>query len=495
MDENSPEQLAESERANEEFISAPEDTVENPLVPAPEEEVDVSKIEGVIGSGNLEENNVEEVAMPTETETPVAPAAEAPVTAAPAAEPAVVAAAPKKKKTGLIVTLIILILLLLGGGAFFLFFFVLRNTTPNLVNDAVGNFMTSENLTASSLMEMEDSNGTTIDMKISRAGSNFGVNSVLKSKAEGQDINITADGSMIDGGNLYFKLGGLKTDIDVSFFYGLMAGISGQDLSQMSDEEISAMVSFMKPMYTKMSGNWYKAGESDLKNFSGDTASCLFEFQKLLSSDNIKALADIYKANAFIVPKEGAEIKEDGGIKKIAVIFNKEKYDAFRAEMKKSGKFEVSEKCKESEQKDGQKSEDIFSKMVERFKSDGADFYINGDHKLVGAKIGKVEFKIGYDKTDIAAPSDAKPFSELTTLMFSGLGNLGNLGNLGGGTGNSGLGNLGGGSGSSSTDDLGGLLELLQLLGGSGSDSGDTGDDSGLGGLEDLLKLFGSDED
>jgi hypothetical protein len=54
--ELTPEQIAEEAKAEEEFISAPEDTITNPLVPEEPTPADVQEntLEGAIGSGDLQ---------------------------------------------------------------------------------------------------------------------------------------------------------------------------------------------------------------------------------------------------------------------------------------------------------------------------------------------------------------------------------------------------------------------------------------------------------
>ena len=135
---------AETAKAEEDFISTPEDTVENPLVPEEKtDDEDEDRLKGAIGSGNLAVDYPEEAAPAEEpaveetpAETPVeeapateapaeeaAPAAETPVEEVPAAAPVAEATAtvadydaPKKKsKAGLIITLVVIFLLLIEG--------------------------------------------------------------------------------------------------------------------------------------------------------------------------------------------------------------------------------------------------------------------------------------------------------------------------------------------------------------------------------------------
>ncbi|MBP5633540.1 hypothetical protein J6X13_01245 [Candidatus Saccharibacteria bacterium] len=501
----------EEARAEEEFIAAPEDRVNNPLVPTASGTMissgDFAHGDFTGGSdlinnetnmkGEIVENpdkaksifdKPEAAAAPAEEGAPLlggkkkekAAPAPAPVAEpAPAAAPAGVAPAPKKKsKAGLIVAICILAALLIGGGVFCLFFFVLRGTPANLVGDSVNNLLTAENFNATL-------NVKPLTAKISKAGSNFEMVADM-SLSQGSSFGVNIDAiSVKDDSNTYLKVTGLDNQFVAMGFGALIAGNGGLG----STSAIQAM-----------NGVWYKASSDDLKGIGSEYA-CAFEYNKFLSNDGMKVIADAYKANAFFVPKEGAEVKEEDGKKIITVTVDQEKLKAFEEAVRKSDKYSVSESCKS-----------YGESMTKDFKEGEATLKIDGS-KLVGIKVKDNDVAtIDYEKKDISAPSNAKSLAdaikEIKNGSSSSNGGLSGLSGLFGGLfgGNTGTDDgkddgdddnfdwgsdsdddgddfdwsslFGGDSGSSSID-------WSSLLGGSSSDFDDDGDDF------DWSSLFG----
>ena len=466
----------EEARAEEEFIAAPEDRVNNPLVPTASGAMissgDFAHGDFTGGSdlinnetnmkGEIVENPDEAKSIFDKPEAAAAPAEEgapllggkkkekaapapAPVAEpAPAAAPAGVAPAPKKKsKAGLIVTICILAALLIGGGVFCLFFFVLRGTPANLVGDSVNNLLTAENFNATL-------NVKPLTAKISKAGSNFEMVADM-SLSQGSSFGVNIDAiSVKDDSNTYLKVTGLDNQFVAMGFGALIAGNGGLG----STSAIQAM-----------NGVWYKASSDDLKGIGSEYA-CAFEYNKFLSNDGMKVIADAYKANAFFVPKEGAEVKEEDGKKIITVTVDQEKLKAFEA-VRKSDKYSVSESCKS-----------YGESMTKDFKEGEATLKIDGS-KLVGIKVKDNDVAtIDYEKKDISAPSNAKSLADaIKEIKNSSSSSNGGLSGLSGLLGGLFGGNTGTDDGKDDGDDD---IDWSTLFGGSDSGGGLSGLFGGL---------------
>ena len=474
----------EEARAEEEFIAAPEDRVNNPLVPTASGTMissgDFAHGDFTGGSdlinnetnmkGEIVENPDEAKSIFDKPEAAAAPAEEgapllggkkkekaapapAPVAEpAPAAAPAGVAPAPKKKsKAGLIVTICILAALLIGGGVFCLFFFVLRSTPANLVGDSVNNLLTAENFNVSL-------NVKPMDLKLSKSGSNFEVTGDV-SVGEGISLGVGIDAIAVKGDdNTYIKATGLDNQLVAM---GLGAMLSGGN----SLGSVSAV--------TEMNGVWYKASDADLKSL-GSEYVCAFEYNKFLTNDGLKIIADAYKANPFFAPKEGAEVKEEDGKKVITVTVDQEKLKAFEDAIKNSDKYSVADSCKSFG--DG---------LTENFKEGEATLKIDGS-KLVGIKVKDNDVAtIDYEKKDISAPSNAKSFADaVKKIKESSSSSNGGLSGLSGLFGGLFGGNTGTDDGKDDGDDD---IDWGTLFGGSGSDSDDDDDDFDWSSLNSLF--------
>ena len=146
---------------------------------------------------------------------------------------------------------------------------------------------------------------------------------------------------------------------------------------------------FMGPIFKQLNGNWYKIDSTE--SADGD---CSKIYTSLLSDEGMKTIDELYKANPFFVPKEGAEVKNENGNKKVIVVVDKEKAKAFRAELEKKESLGFSSTCKLPESKD---SDDSSSEAV---------FTIDGSNKLVGLSFENksdnktYDIKVDYENTD-----------------------------------------------------------------------------------------------
>lgn len=367
--ELTPEQIAEEAKAEEEFISSPEDTVENPLVPeAPKEEDDdsVTRLEGAIGSGNLETDYPEEKqlvsnegnAMNDNPSEPVEAPVEEPVLVSGAAEAsnaetsilnkaaqpdAADGAAPKKKsKKGLIIGIIIALLVLIGGGVAFFILMLVRESPEASLKDALANFWKAENVQISGeFTGSGDSNGgfaaglNNVKFDAKKSGSNMTGSGSFEVELAGQKIDLGFSASYIKGGEFYFKIDGLKElskNLDLSGLSSLLGSTGDIDMGEMISEMLDTVAK-------KLDGNWYKITAKDLNKVSKNSSysmNCLLNSADgALSPDTMQKIADIYKEHPFIEIDKDGEVKEEDGIKYYPVKINKEEEKAFKEEAKK----------------------------------------------------------------------------------------------------------------------------------------------------------------
>ncbi|MBR6961322.1 hypothetical protein IKH79_00975 [Candidatus Saccharibacteria bacterium] len=416
----------EEARAEEEFISAPEDRVNNPLVPAGAGTIISSgdfTHDDFTGGGDVINNETnmkgEIVENPDEPKSifdkpkaaaPAAPAedgapifgkkkeakkeepAAAPAPApAPAEQPVVAnaaatgaAPAPKKKsKAGLIITICVLAVLLIGGGVAAFLLLVMRESPETMVNDAVAKIYESENLGITSKIDVESGDKTgTFDFDIKKSGENL--------KLAGK-----------------LEMEGMKVDIDAiqykSETYVKFSGLSKLDIKNFMDaDSISTMGSQMKmvnAIIKAMSGaiddNWIKLDLDMISNLIPKSDGCSFDVQSLLSADASK-LKDAYKDNAFIKRDESADVKEEDGVKYIKVKVDQEKSKNFAKAMVGDG----ASKCVEDDKKEDEKESTIVL-GVKPWSHDLSVVRINDGKK-------DYELKFNYDKADIEKPSSAK---------------------------------------------------------------------------------------
>ena len=435
---------AEEAKAEEEFISTPEDHVDNPLVPEEKtDDEDEDRLKGAIGSGNLavdypEEKSeapagetvvpAEEAAPAEEAITPAAEEApasepvanEEPVvasTAAPVAEAtatvADIAAAPiepkKKSKAGLIITLVVIFLLLIGGGVAF-FIWMMSNESPeNILKDSLAKLWTAENVQMTGTMSSE-SNGSKYEVSFDGAKSdgNIGGSGKIKAKYNGADIDIDFSASYIKGGEAYFKLEGLnkltklfESDDDDSSASSLMGNYS------------TLLSSLLGSIVKKVDGQWYKITAADAKkNESTKSLGCMLEkLDSATDKDTMKKAADAYKKYPFVKVDKDTSVKEEDGVKYLAVIVDKDESKKFAEEVKKIDAYKSIAECSDSGTKTEKDESVNDTKLTLGIKP--------WSHELVSVKASSEEnktsldMKIVYDKKDISAPDDAKSIDKL----------------------------------------------------------------------------------
>ena len=427
---------AEEAKAEEEFISTPEDHVDNPLVPEEKtDDEDEDRLKGAIGSGNLavdypEEKSEAPVEEAAPAEEAIASAAEeAPVSepvaneepATPAAAPvaeatatvADIAAAPiepkKKSKAGLIITLVVIFLLLIGGGVAF-FIWMMSNESPeNILKDSLAKLWTAENIQMTGTMTSE-SNGSKYEVSFdgAKSGGNIGGSGKIKTKYNGADIDIDFSASYIKGGEAYFKLEGLnkltkmfESDDDDSSASSLMGNYS------------ALLSSLLGSIVKKVDGQWYKIAAADAKkNESTKSLGCMLEkLDSATDKDTMKKVADVYKEHPFVKVDKDASVKEEDGVKYLAVIVDKDESKKFAEEVKKIDAYKSIAECSDSETKSEKDESASDTKLTLGIKP--------WSHELVSVKASSEEnkssldMKIVYDKKDISAPDDAKSIDKL----------------------------------------------------------------------------------
>ena len=470
--EKTPEEMAAEEaKAEEEFISTPEDHVENPLVPEePKEDdsEDEDRLKGAIGSGNLaadypeeekelasnEDNMTDSIVndtssssdstpevenAPAQTETIETAVAEPAVEENPAATTVESAgtttvttgsiadmaaqtntAAPKKKsKAGLIITLIVVALLLIGGVVGFFVWMSIVEAPENALKDSLAKFWTSENVQMSGSFTM-DNDGTKYEISFDGAKSegNIGGSGKIKTKYNGTNIDIDFSASYIKGGTLYAKIDGLEK---------LTKSLNlGSDSSSVMGGYSELLSSILGAVVESIDGQWYKIAASDLKDVSAaEGLSCMLEsLDGAMSKDSMQSVADVYKKYPFVTMDKNAEVKEEDGVKYIPVTVNKDDSKKFIDELRKIDGFKKIAACSESESEDDDldfdEEDSDNTKMTLGVKA--------WSHELVSAELekdgdnaGKLSVKMSYDKKEVAAPNDAKSISELGTEIEKSL--------------------------------------------------------------------------
>lgn len=469
--EKTPEEMAAEEaKAEEEFISTPEDHVENPLVPEePKEDdsEDEDRLKGAIGSGNLAADYPEEekelasnednmadsivndassasdstpevenapvqtdtietaVAEPTVEEKPAATTVESVGTTTTTESIADMAAqtntaAPKKKsKAGLIITLIIVALLLIGGVVGFFIWMSIVEAPENALKDSLAKFWTSENVQMSGNFTM-DNDGTKYEISFDGAKSegNIGGSGKIKTKYNGANVDIDFSASYIKGGTLYAKIDGLEKVVKSLNL--------GSDSSSVMGGYSELLSSILGTVVETIDGQWYKIAASDLKDVSAaEGLSCMLEnLDGAVSKDSMQSVADVYKKHPFIAMDKDAEVKEEDGVKYIPVTVNKDDSKKFIDELRKIDGFKKIAACSESESEDDDldfdEEDSDNTKMTLGVKA--------WSHELVSAELekdgdnaGKLSAKMSYDKKEVAAPNDAKSISELGTEIEKSL--------------------------------------------------------------------------
>ena len=505
-----PEQIDEEAKAEEEFISDPEDTVVNPLVPAWSKELDeVSDLEGIISSGTISEEekreklinnegNMMEGSNPNPTEEPVpilggakkkekkaesasvlnqAPAAEpAPVVEqAPAAEPASaaepapaatpamaqsnVASGDKKKggKGGVIAAIIIVLLLLIGGGVALVFILLINGNPASNINSAIASTLKSESIQVKGEYKgkvpvemMGDSLEKDMNLKFDAVISDGKISGTASStlpSTSGDGVDAKM-GFALGNGNIYLKI---------------------DNLSDVLDASMGGMGSFLK----SFNNQWFIIDGSIMGESAGSTSCVLESIGGIINKSTGEKLAKAYEDNAFIEIKKDTKEEEKDGIKYYTVESNSEKKSKFKDAVKEIDSAKKISACNSSS--NSSSSDDKTNiKTVQIGTKDGKI----GGIILKGTDGNGEDFEanmtFAYEKKEASIPSDAKPIQEIFN-SFGGL--FGGSSLLGGGSSSS----LGGGSSSSSDDDDDWWSSLLN----GGSSSSSTYDWSSLLGGDD----------
>jgi len=415
--------LAELEeaRAEEEFISAPEDRVNNTLVPAGAGTVissgdfahdDFTGGEDLINNetnmkGEIVENQDEPksifdkpkaaaAAAPTEDGAPIFGKKKETKTEpapAPVEQPVVANAAPgaapkKKSKAGLIITICVLAVLLIGGGVAAFLFLMMRESPETMVNDAVAKIYESENLGITSKIDVESGDKTgTFDFDIKKSGKNLKLDGKLEMSGAKIDVNAIQYES-----ETYIKFSGLG-DLDIN-------SIVGGDSSLVPSSQSKMVNVIVKSMAEAVDDSWIKLDLSLISNLIPQGDGCSFDVQSLLGTDSSK-LKDAYKNNSFIKRDESAEVKEENGVKYIKVKVDQEKSKSFAKAIIGDG----ASKCVDDDKKEDAKESTVVL-GVKPWSHDLSSIRINDGKK-------EYELKVNYDKADIEKPSNAKSIMTL----------------------------------------------------------------------------------
>lgn len=447
---NAEQAAAVEAQAEEDFISAPEDTV-NPLVPAPDDDAE-NRLEGAIGSGNLEADYPDEAAPAAESNegnmildsaaetVSEAPATETPVEAAPAEEPVVaaeapaeaapaasilggseqsaaeaaapVAAAPKKSKKGLIIGIIITLVVLIGAGVGILLWLILGNNPDKVLGDALVNLYKSENVVATGTLEYKNSDGDTniATFEISKDGGNIGGSGSIEAEAEGKKITLNFSASYIKGGNAYFMFENLKS-LKKIILNG--SGSASASAKKIYEKLIDAIVE-------KVDGQWYKLNSANSKQISmlGDT-SCFFDsIDDAMSSESMEKIASVYKEHPFLKVKEGSKKESDDGVDYYTVVIDEDEEKAFSDKAKENDAVKKLYSCTEKSSKSPSDSDEKKSSStdIEEYrigiksgKIVSIEFVTNEGKKTEA----KTKLDLTYDKKSVNEPDGARDASKL----------------------------------------------------------------------------------
>ncbi len=384
-----PDQVEEEAKAEEEFISEPEDTVLNPLVPEePKEEDD--RLEGSISSGDLStdypeepaadpvsnEANTDAAALDAEEPAPVeeapaedvapvegdAPAEEAApavdeaavseeakaivgaaivtdsVAPKPAEDAAVATDAPKKKsKKGLIITLIIILVLLAGGAVAAVVWLGIFNSPKVAVSDAISNLWKKDNAKYSLSANVMSKD---FNFELSRDKNGAEISGVLPMSTGSNAPTFNA--LYRKGGTFYVKLSGVKDSIESNMSVGSL------------DADSAALLKKVATAATEdIDDNWLKLEINDsflssigLKNGVGD---CIVStFDGFFEQSTYDEMAKIYEEHPFFTINESAEVKEKDGVRYYKVTVNTEEAKKFVEALSKADFAKRGTNCVES---------------------------------------------------------------------------------------------------------------------------------------------------
>lgn len=451
---------AEEAKAEEEFISTPEDTVQNPLVPKDPalEAEEENRLEGAIGSGNLQADFPEEKPEPASNEVnavstaePVAEAAPVAEPAAPVAEPTVAevaaqadGAAKKKSKKGLVITLIIVFLLLIGAGVGLLVWFMISESPENMLKDALSKVIEAENIQTTATIEVDaDGQKTSVSLDSVMAGADISGSGSIKTQYNGVDITLNFAAAYSKDGAAYFKFEGLKDSLK---------GLYGDTSSSDEDDEygLGALATLISNMLGAIvegiEGDWYKVTASDLKGaLANEQMSCVLENLKSVNSkDTKKKIAEAFGKHQFIKVDGDKKIEEKDGVKFIVAKSDEAVAKEFAKELenidgiknlKACFDTETSEESEESKTSDSEITFGIkpWSHELVELKAKGTTT-IKSNAKCVSTdgffgdtKCGDSETKtsttmsakLSYDKKEATIPGDAKSIDDMMTSIES----------------------------------------------------------------------------
>ena len=435
-----------SEKAEEPEIV--EEIVTEEVVATQDDDDDDSetRLEGAIGSGNLESDYPEDKAGETEAEAPAeteeSAEAEAPAEAEEKAEAVAAEAEPakeeeKKSKKGLIIGIIVTVVLLLGAGAGFLIWYLVHESPAVMLRDALSNFWSADNYQMSGTVST-NAGGKDVNIEMSgvRAGGNFSGSGTIKAEYGGKDIEVEFSSSYIKGGDFYFKLDGLKKlmesiDFDEIFGGGLSSADQTGGLSTLLSTVLNAVVE-------KVDGSWYKISIGSIKQHNAELGCISETIDDILASDAKDAFIDAYKENSFINLDEKANSSDRDGAKYFKVTIDEDKSKAFSEKLQSNEAFKKLAKCVESDDTSDEpflefndEEEDDEEDSVETAKPEvSLEIGIKPwSHELVGIKMSTtqsgvttdLDWTIKYGGQTVSEPADAKTLDSLQEVLSGAL--------------------------------------------------------------------------
>ena len=371
----------------------------------------------------------EPVAGPEPVAAP-APAEPAdPISAAVPADPAAAAPAeqPKKKKgKGGIIALIIILLLLIGGGIGFFVWYTMHETPEKSLSDAISKLWEADDIKVKGDIKSVTSNEdekveTTITLDAGVSGkntsANFGFNVAMG------DTKFDLGLGLISADKVsYIKVDNAKGVTDALF--DLIQNLSKMSFDEDEEEvvedegeELSPQMQVAKAMFDglgeALSDTWIKIDSEDIPSMK-----CVVDKSDALNSAEFKKkIAEIYEEHAFIAVTEDAKVTEKDGLKYIPITIKKDEYNAFVKAVKELQEFKDLNSCEGMSFKlDEMKDEDLKDLSIK--------FGIKGfSHELMAIELSQknekektestATLKLSYEKTSIAAPSDAKTLEDI----------------------------------------------------------------------------------
>lgn len=240
--------------------------------------------------------------LPTDLQ-PEAPAATPLVT--PLVTPSVMPTAPKKKRFTAAIIAAILIVLIGGGGASA--YFLWYQKPEKVVLDATLGLLSASHVQSKTVVtsdsELAPGTGTNIKLKKisfdtkATSSVNGEFDASLTVSLNGRDYTTGGKAMIIDNGDVYFQLNGIKELIQkfIADFSG-----SGTALSAQAQADLG-----------KLQDKWVKVTKSDLGD-SGKTYQCFVDTYKKYENDKKveQEMLDAYKKNPFVSIKNSVASKD-----------------------------------------------------------------------------------------------------------------------------------------------------------------------------------------